>query len=134
VAEAESLAAQYNYQAAKDLQRQLLQKQSEMQLELQQVKGTDFADAASDRAGPGTTVRLTLADGSKLTYTILGEWDRDEQLNIISNKSRLAMCLEGKKPGETVTVPSASGDTAATLEAVETPGEAVRAWIMRQPD
>ncbi len=128
------LRENFEYQAAKDLQRQLLQKQSEMQLELQQVKGTDFADAASDRAGPGTTVRLTLADGSRLTYTILGEWDRDEQLNIISNKSRLAMCLEGKKPGETVTVPSASGDTAATLETVETPGEAVRAWIMRQPD
>jgi transcription elongation GreA/GreB family factor len=123
------LRENFEYQAAKELQRQLLQKQSELQLELQQVKGTDFANFASDRAGPGTTVRLTMADGTKATYTILGEWDRDENLNIISNKSRLAMCLGGKKPGETVMVPSASGETAATLETIEPPDETIRAWI-----
>ena len=128
------LRENFEYQAAQDLQRQLLQKQSALQLELRHVKGTDFANAASDRAGPGTAVRLAMADGTRITYTILGEWDYDERLNIISNKSRLAMCLADKKPGDTVAVPSASGETAATLESVEPPDEAVRAWIMRTPD
>ncbi|MDD4101811.1 MAG: GreA/GreB family elongation factor [Kiritimatiellae bacterium] len=128
------LRENFEYQAAKDLQRQLLQKQAAMQMDMQNVQGTDFANASCEQAGPGTTVSIATAEGSKLTYTILGEWDRDEQLNIISNKSRLAMCLNGKKPGESVMVPSASGEIAATLEAVETPGEAIRAWIMRQPD
>ncbi len=127
------LRENFEYQAAKDLQRQLLQKQAELQLEMQQVKGTDFANATCDRGGPGTTVRLAMTDGSRLTYTILGEWDRDEEMNIISNKSRLAMCLEGKKPGETVMVPSASGETAAVLESVEPPDETIRAWIMSRP-
>ena len=113
--------------------RQLLQRQAEMQLELKQVKGTDFADAPHDKAGPGTTVELCMQDGSRRTYTILGEWDRDEHLNIISNKTRLALCLDGKAAGDAVMIPSASGEESARIEAVRALGETVRAWIKTQP-
>ena len=37
-----------------DIER--LQRQDEMQQELKQVKGTDFASVPCDKAGPGTTV------------------------------------------------------------------------------
>ena len=90
------LRENFEYQAAKDFQRQLLMRQDEMQRELKQVKGCDFSNAPCDKAGPGTTVVLRMADGSKRTYTILGEWDRDEHLNIISNKAPLAQNLKDK--------------------------------------
>jgi len=128
------LRENFEYQAAKDLQRQLLQRQAEMQVELQQVKGTDFADTPCDKVGPGTTVSLVLADGSRRTYTILGEWDRDERLNIISCKTRLALNLEGKMPGETVSVPSHAGDETARIETVQPLDETVQAWIKSHPE
>jgi transcription elongation GreA/GreB family factor len=127
------LRENFEYQAAKDFQRQLLQRQAEMQLELKQVKGTDFADAPYDKAGPGTTVVLRMADGDHRTYTILGEWDRDEHLNIISNKTRMALCLEGKSAGESLLLPSANGEIPAQIEAVLPLDETVRTWIRSQP-
>jgi transcription elongation GreA/GreB family factor len=127
------LRENFEYQAAKDFQRQLLQRQAEMQLELKQIKGTDFADAPIDKAGPGTTVVLRLPDGSSRTYTILGEWDRDERLNIVSNKTRMALCLDGKAVGETVMLPSATVEEPAQIEAILPLDEAIRTWIRTQP-
>lgn len=128
------LRENFEYQAAKDYQRQLLQRQSELQLELKQVKGTDFADVPADKVGPGTMAVLRMADGTSLTYTILGEWDRDETLNIISCKTRLALCLEGKKAGEPVTIPSVAGEETVQLEAVLPLSDTIRAWIRTPPN
>ena len=128
------LRENFEYQAAKDFQRQLLQRQEEMQLELKLIKGTDFADTPCDKVGPGTTVALRMADGSQRTYTILGEWDRDERLNIISNKTRLAQNLEGKAAGDPAVIPSPTGDETATIEAIRPFDEAVREWIRTVPE
>lgn len=128
------LRENFEYQAAKDFQRQLLQRQSELQLELKQVKGSDFSDASHDKAGPGTTVVLLMADGTRRTYTILGEWDSYEPLNIISNKTRLALCLENKAPGDTVMIPAAGGEETAQIEAVCALDETIRSWIKSQPE
>jgi transcription elongation GreA/GreB family factor len=128
------LRENFEYQAAKDYQRQLLQRHEELQQELKLVKGTDFADAPADRVGPGTTVDLRLPDGSLRTYTILGEWDRDERLNIISSKTRLALNLEGKARGDTALLPNPSGDETALIEAIRPPDETVREWIRSNPE
>ena len=128
------LRENFEYQAAKDYQRQLLQRQAEMQLELRQIKGTDFADAVCDKVGPGTTVTLRLTDGSLRTYTILGEWDRDEHLNIISNKTRLALNLEGRVLGNEVSLPCPTGDETAHIVAIQPLDEAVRTWIKTIPE
>ena len=127
------LRENFEYQAAKDYQRQLLQRQSEMQLELKLVKGSDFSGAPCVKAAPGTTVVLRLADGSSRAYTILGEWDRDEQLNIISNKTRLALCLDGKAPGDAVKIPATTGEEEARVEAVLPLSETIVAWIKSAP-
>jgi len=127
------LRENFEYQAAKDLQRQLLQRQAEMQIELKTVKGTDFADAPCNKAGSGTTVVLRMADGSNRTYTILGEWDSDGARNIISNKTRLALCLENKAVGDTVSVPAQGGEETAVIEAIRPPDAAVKEWIASSP-
>ena len=128
------LRENFEYQAAKDFQRQLLMRQDEMQRELKQVKGSDFSNAPCDKAGPGTTVVLRMADGSKRTYTILGEWDRDEHLNIISNKAPLAQNLKDKAVGDSVTVPSLTGNETASIDAILPLDEAIRVWINSTPE
>jgi len=123
------LRENFEYQAAKDYQRQLLQRQSELQLELKQIKGTDFSNIPHDKAGPGTTVVLRTDEGEERTYTILGEWDRDEQLNIISNRTRMAQALEGKRAGDKVTIPVVGGEAPATILAIHPLSEVIRQWI-----
>lgn len=128
------LRENFEYQAAKDYQRQLLQRQSELQLELKQVKGTDFTNIPYDKVGPGTTVVLRTADGEERTYTILGEWDRDEQLNIISNKTRMAQALEGKRAGEKASIPVPGGEAEATVVAVQPLSDIIHQWINTPPE
>jgi len=128
------LSENFEYQAAKDYQRQILQRQSDLQIELRQVKGTDFSTAPYDKAGPGTTVTLRMEDGTARAYTILGEWDRDEALGIISCKTRVAQILDGKRPGDPVALPIPDGEIPATVETVEPLSETIRQWINTPPE
>ena len=128
------LRENFEYQAAKDFQRQLLQRQSELQAELKQIKGTDFSNVPHDKAGPGTTVVLRMDDGAMRTYTILGEWDRDEALNIISCRTRMALALEGKRAGETANIPVPDGEATAKVDAVEPLNETIHQWINSPPE
>jgi len=123
------LRENFEYQAAKQAQSLLLQRQSEMDLELKQTKGTDFANAPIDRAGMGVTVTLAHADGRIKRFSILGEWDRDEALGIISCKSRMAQCLEGCRVGDEIRIPGETGEESVTIQAVEALDDAVRAWV-----
>ena len=127
------LRENFEYQVAKDKERELQQRQGELQHDLGQVKGTDFAGIPTDRVAAGTTVTLKLADGSQKEYVILGEWDRDEKLNIISNKARLATALDGHRVNETVQVPSADGEEDATITAIKPLSDAVHAWLKMIP-
>ena len=86
-----------------------------------------------DRAGLGTCITLLYADGHRETYNVLGEWDRDEALNIISCNSQLALAVEGKRAGETVRVPAQGGGTECQLEAVGDLPAPVQAWIAAEP-
>jgi transcription elongation GreA/GreB family factor len=127
------LRENFEYHAAKHAQSLLLQRQSEMDQELKLVRGTDFAQASTAAVGAGVVVRLAYPDGRKGSFCILGEWDRDEALNIISCKSRMAQCLEGCRPGATVQVPGEHGDESVTIEAIEPLTQAVRDWIGPPP-
>ncbi|MDD2598915.1 MAG: GreA/GreB family elongation factor [Kiritimatiellae bacterium] len=128
------LRENFEYQAAKDYQRQLLQKQSEMQLELELVRGSDFANISTAKVAPGTTVELLIEDGVKKSYTILGEWDRDEELDIISNKTRMAECLLGKSAGDKTTIPVPGGEKTAEILAVSPLSQAITDWIASPPE
>ena len=81
----------------------------------------------------GTIVSLAHPDGRTRRFCILGEWDRDEALGIISCKSRVALCLEGHKTGETVTIPGEAGDEAVTITAVEPLDATLREWVGNRP-
>jgi len=124
------LSENFEYQSAKDQERVLIQKQAVMQEELNAVKPVDFSDVATDQARPGTTVSVQTAAGETKRYTILGEWDNDLEKGIISNKTRLAENLIGKKPGDAVEIMDAEGAVStATLVAVEPLSDELRAWV-----
>lgn len=123
------LRENFEYQAAKDQQRLLLQRKTEMETDLKEVKGTDFGSYPTDRAGIGTHVAIRFPEGEESVYFVLGEWDRDEALGIISNKSRLAEALDGHCAGDEVRVPKENGERAGVLSEVGELTDEVRAWV-----
>ena len=120
--------AEFKY--AKERQRLLGLQAEELQNALDTVKATDFTGFPFDAAGIATGVELDYADGTHETYYILGEWDQDEKLNIISSEAGMAKALKGAKAGDKIQVPTSSGVTAeVTVTAVtELPGH-IKEWI-----
>jgi len=98
------------YKAAKEQQSVLLRLQNKMERELRLARGTDFAGAATDKAGIGTIVDYEAPGGGRTeTLTILGAWDGDVENNIVSYLSEIAKAFIGKAPGDTAEIPSESG-------------------------
>lgn len=120
--------AEYKY--AKEKQALLSAQAEELQTALDIVKPTEFTGFPFDVVGIATGVELTYSDGSQETYYILGEWDQDEAMNIISNDTGMAKALSGAKTGDSVQVPTASGKAvAATVSAVTGLPEKIQNWI-----
>ncbi len=123
------LRENFEYKAAKETQGILLHRQGEIETALKQVQPTEFDGPTPERAGPGAGVEIEHADGRRETFFVLGSWDRDETLGIISSDSRLAQAVEGRVAGDSMTVPTAEGDRTARLVAVLPLPEEVRAWV-----
>jgi transcription elongation GreA/GreB family factor/arginine repressor len=95
------LRENFEFKAAKDLQRLLMRRRAELEILLSRAQPTDFADARTDVVSIGTTVTITdLGTGQPHTYHILGAWDSDPARSIISYPAALAQTLLNKKTGE----------------------------------
>ena len=91
------------YQMAKDEQKILLARQSELQTDLMRAKPTDFTDAPSNKVGIGSIVNLSSPEsGETQKYTILGAWDSDPDNNVLSYLTPLGQRLLGKKVDDLV--------------------------------
>lgn len=123
------LSENAEYQYAKDEQRALMQKQSLMQADLEAVKPWDFSDATTDEVMPGVTVVINTPDGER-TYHVLGEWDNDTEMGVLSSKAKLAENMLGKKPGDQFELPGFEGATVfASVVRIEPLSDALREWI-----
>lgn len=123
------LRENYEYKAAKEAQSILMRRQAELQKILSEVKSTDFAGSGHEAAGMGASVELKLPDGKRKIYHILGEWDSDEQLGIISCRSKMASVLNGRRAGDSVELPGEQSGPLCVIERIlELPPE-IKAWI-----
>ena len=93
------LRENFEFKAAKDMQSLLLRREAELEQMLSEVTPSDFASYDHSKAGIATHVVIEFSDGRREAYNILGEWDRDEALNIISSSTRLALALNGHSVG-----------------------------------
>jgi transcription elongation factor GreA len=123
------LSENAEYQYAKDEQRALLQKQSLMQKDLDEVKPVLFDNVEADEVRPGTSV-VVAVDGAEKTFVVLGEWDNEPSLNVISSKTKIAANLLGRKAGDAVELADAEGNAvAATVVRVEALSDELKAWV-----
>jgi transcription elongation GreA/GreB family factor len=114
------LRENFEFKAAKEMQRVLQRRKAEMERDLGLARGTDFANPDLTQVSIGTTVTLTeVGDGRIDVYHILGAWDSNPDQNIISYKAAIAQALLGRKVGEQVEVPTEHGDRVVKIEKVE---------------
>jgi len=95
--------AEFKY--AKERQGLLMAQGAKLAEELEIVKPTDFTDVNRDKINVGTGVELEFEDNSNSTYFILGVWDQDDDLKIISSETKLAKLLLGLSVGDNVNLP-----------------------------
>jgi len=90
------------FKAAKEMQAVLLRRRAELEAMLLRAQPTDFKAADTSSVNIGTVVELSdVANGEKLTYTVLGAWDSAPDQGIISYLTPVAQALHKKTVGET---------------------------------
>jgi transcription elongation GreA/GreB family factor len=123
------LRENYEYKAAREMQGLLMLRKAELEQMLSEARGSDFSGLPHDAAGQGTSVGLKMPDGKKLVYHILGEFDSDEKLGIISCRSKLAVALAGHRAGEAVEIPGENEAVNCLVESVSALPPEIREWI-----
>lgn len=123
------LRENFEYKTARETQGILMRRKSDLESQLAGVKSTDFEQFPATVAGPGTRVTLRHADGKTNTCYILGEWDSDEARGILSSRCKFGEAITGHRPGDTVTIPSETGNTICTLVEVGGLPPDIKAWI-----
>jgi transcription elongation GreA/GreB family factor len=126
------LRENFEYKAAKENQTILFHRRDELHEMLRTVRPTDFAECSSEQVGLGTGVLIEYGDGRREQYYILGEWDSDPAIGIISCTSRMAQALESHRAGEQVAIPAEHGETTCRIVAVTPLTDEVKDWA-REP-
>jgi transcription elongation GreA/GreB family factor len=113
------LRENFEFKAAKEMQRVLGRRRAETERDLSQARGTDFSNADTTQVSIGTIVTVQEAGGQTDVYTILGAWDGDPEKGIISYQSAVAQALMARKPGEKIKVPTEHGEREVEIASIE---------------
>jgi transcription elongation GreA/GreB family factor len=113
------LRENFEFKAAKEMQRVLGRRRAETERELSLARGTDFANADVTQVSIGTIVTLQEEGGQVDVYTILGAWDSVPEKGIISYQSAVAQALMARKPGEKIKVPTEHGEREVEIAKIE---------------
>ena len=95
------LKENHEFKAAKEMQKVLMARKGELEIDLTRARGTDFSDASVDKVSVGNKLGVTNLDSGKdEVFILLGAWDGDPEKSILSYLTPLGQAFLGKKPGE----------------------------------
>jgi len=104
------LRENFEYKAAKDMQRVLMRRKAEMEHQLSHARGTNFENPDTSLVSIGTVVTVrTLESGTSTDYTILGAWDSEPEKHLISYLTAIGQALLGRRAGEQIDLPTEHG-------------------------
>jgi transcription elongation GreA/GreB family factor len=102
------------------MQAVLMRRKQELEAMLHRARGTNFENPDLTQASIGTVVTVRRnGSGEEETYTILGAWDSDPDLGIISYQTAIGQALLGHKIGDTVTLNDGQSDGQFTIVRIE---------------
>ena len=95
------LRENHEFKAAKEMQKVLMARKGELEIDLNRARGTDFSDASIDKVSVGNKLGVTnLESGIDEVFILLGAWDGDPEKQILSYLTPLGQAFLGKKPGD----------------------------------
>ncbi|CAN5767412.1 hypothetical protein BH20VER1_BH20VER1_29590 [soil metagenome] len=104
------LRENFEFKAAKEMQAVLMRRKAELEVMLVRARGTNFENPDTSQVSIGTIVTLReVSSGKQEVYTILGAWDGNPELGIISYQTAIGQVLLSHKKGEVVTLSSEDG-------------------------
>ncbi|HEY3853406.1 MAG TPA: GreA/GreB family elongation factor [Verrucomicrobiae bacterium] len=104
------LRENHEYKAAKEMQKILMRRKSELESQLVRARGSDFANPRTDVVSMGTKVAVTDLDSQNVEqFVILGAWDSDPDKGIISYLTPVGQALLNHKPLEELEFPVEGG-------------------------
>jgi transcription elongation GreA/GreB family factor len=104
------LRENFEFKAAKEMQTVLARRRAELEQDLARSRGTNFENPDLNQVSIGTIVAIKdIASGNDEEYTILGAWDGNPEKGILSYLTVIGQALLGHRAGETIELPSESG-------------------------
>jgi transcription elongation GreA/GreB family factor len=98
------LRENFEYKSAKDLQKYLMHRKSELERDITRARGSDFKDANASKVNIGTIVTLMDASGIPVEMTVLGAWDSQPDQKMVSYLSEVGKSLVGRQCGDTIQI------------------------------
>ena len=97
------LRENHEFKAAKEMQKVLMSRRNELEVDLERARGTDFTGVSTGEVNIGTRVNITNLDtGVSEDYAILGAWDSDPDNQIVSYQAPMGQALLGNAVGSEV--------------------------------
>jgi transcription elongation GreA/GreB family factor len=104
------LRENHEYKAAKEMQKILMRRKTELESQLVRARGSDFSNVRTEVVSIGTIVAVTdLDQQNPEQFTVLGAWDSDPDKGIISYLTAVGQALLNAKPGQEITVTAEGG-------------------------
>ncbi|MDQ6809362.1 MAG: GreA/GreB family elongation factor [Verrucomicrobiota bacterium] len=113
------LRENFEFKAAKEMQAVLMRRKSELEVALQNARGTTFENPDLSQVSIGTVVTLKSSTGERERYTLLGAWDSDPDQGIISYQTAIGQVLLGRKIGDHVSLTTEQGGGDFEIVAIE---------------
>ncbi|MFM8468369.1 MAG: GreA/GreB family elongation factor [Limisphaerales bacterium] len=97
------LRENHEYKAAKEMQKVLMRRKSELEVQLNRARGTDFTNVRTDVVSIGTKVTVHDVNNQKaVVFKVCGAWDSDPDNGIIAYLSPIAQALLNHPVGDEV--------------------------------
>lgn len=114
------LRENFEFKAAKEMQRVLMRRKAETELALANARGTNFENPDTSVVSIGTNVTLRELGGGQIeSYSILGAWDSDPAHGIISYQAAIGQALLGHGLGEEIDLPTETGTRRVEIVSIE---------------
>jgi len=113
------LRENFEFKSAKEQQAVLNRQKGELELMLNNARGTNFENVDTSLVSIGTVVTVEPAEGGKSeTYSILGAWDGVPEKGWVSYQAQIGKALLGKKVGDTLDIPADKGTRSVKITSI----------------
>jgi len=113
------LRENFEFKSAKEQQAVLNRQKGELELMLNNARGTNFENIDTSLVSIGTVVTLEPAEGgANETYSILGAWDGVPEKGWVSYQAVIGQALLGRKQGDVISIPADRGTRSMKITAI----------------